>query len=102
MKFGLLENDLIFIRATLAKFPEIEQGIIFGSRAKGSYKLGSDVDIAITGMNVSFNTVSKIHSILEEESPMPYFFDIVDYSHLKNDELKKHIDRIGVVFYIKT
>ena len=98
MKFGLTEKDLSFITTTIAKFIEIEQAIIFGSRAKGNYKSGSDVDIAIVGEKINFTTVSKLHSILEDESPMPYLFDIVDYTHLTNDELKEHIDRVGIIF----
>ena len=37
--------------------------------------------------------------MLEEESPMPYFFDIVDYTHLTHEGMKNHIDRVGVFFY---
>jgi len=70
------------IITTMQQFPEIEKAAIFGSRVKGNYKPGSDVDIAIWGNDISFSTLSRLHAILEEESPMPYFFDIVDYSHL--------------------
>lgn len=63
--------------------------------AKGNYKLGSDIDIAIWGEEVTFNTGARLHSQLEEESPMSYFFDMVDYTHLKHDQLRDHIDRVG-------
>ena len=99
MNFGLREEDLSFIVKAIGQFGEIEKAAIFGSRAKGSYKPGSDVDIAIWGTDITFSTVSRLHAMLEDESPMPYFFDIVDSSHLTHDELKKHIDRVGVLFY---
>ncbi len=40
-------------------------------------------------------TISRLHAKLEEESPMPYLFDIVDYTHLNHVELREHIDRVG-------
>lgn len=102
MNFGLRESDLEYIVNVISRFDEIEKASIFGSRAKGNYKPGSDIDIAIYGENISFDILSKLNSILEEKSPMPYFFDIVDYSHLKHRELKEHIDRVGKVIFCKT
>ncbi|MHB1651514.1 MAG: nucleotidyltransferase family protein [Desulfitobacteriaceae bacterium] len=100
MSFGLRDGDLDYIITTIRQFSEIEKAAIFGSRAKGNYKPGSDVDIAIWG-SISFSILSRLHAILEEESPMPYFFDVVDYSHLTHQELKSHIDRVGIVFLTK-
>ncbi|HHW47185.1 MAG TPA: nucleotidyltransferase domain-containing protein [Clostridiaceae bacterium] len=99
MNFGLSEDDLRYIVDTVKKYPEIEKAVIFGSRSKGNYKRGSDVDIAIYGENVSFDTLSSLHAALEEQSPLPYFFDIVDYTHLEHPELKEHIDRVGKVIF---
>lgn len=99
MNFGVSVSDLAYIVSALAKFGEIERACIFGSRAKGTHKPGSDIDIAIYGDRVSFDTISKLHALLEDESPMPYRFDIVDYSHLSHENLKSHIDRIGVPIF---
>lgn len=101
MKFGLSREDLNYITQAIAGFAEIDKAVIFGSRAKGSYKQGSDVDIAIYGHNVSFHTVSKLHALLEDESPMPYFFDVVDGTHLDHADLKDHIERVGQPIYEK-
>lgn len=101
MNSGLRDEDLNNIITIMQQFSEIEKAAIFGSRAKGNYKPGSDVDIAIWGNDISFSTLSRLHAILEEESPMPYFFDIVDYSHLNHKELKSHIDRAGIVFFTR-
>lgn len=101
MEFGLKEFDLNYIREKLSEFNEIEKTIIFGSRAKGNYKPGSDIDLAIIGENINFDTVSRLHSLLEDQGPLQYLFDIVDYTHLNHDELKAHIDRSGKVIYIK-
>lgn len=99
MSFGLTKEDMVFIVSAIGQFNEIKKAVIFGSRAKGNYKPGSDVDIAIFGDGITFDTLSRLHAILEEESPMPYFFDIVDYSHLTHTELKEHIERVGITIF---
>jgi predicted nucleotidyltransferase len=99
MKFGLNDKDLSYIIETIAKFPEIEKAVLFGSRAKGNYKRGSDIDIAIFGDKVNGDTLSRLHAILEDESPMPYFFDIIDGTHLAHQGLQEHIDRVGQVIF---
>jgi predicted nucleotidyltransferase len=97
--FGLNEMDIAYIVKTIKKYPEVKRAVIFGSRAKGTYKPGSDIDIAIYGENLNFNIVASLHSALEDDSPMPYFFDIVDYTHTTHEELKEHIDRVGKEIY---
>jgi predicted nucleotidyltransferase len=99
MKFGLKDQDLEYMIQSIHACSEIDKAVLFGSRAKGSYKAGSDVDLAIYGQQVSFDVVSRLHTKLEDESPMPYFFDVVDFTHLENKDLKEHIERVGVVIY---
>lgn len=99
MNFGLRESDLEYIIDIIRNFLEIEKAVIFGSRAKGNYKPGSDVDIAIYGEHITFDTLSALHSMLEEQGPLPYFFDVVDYTHLNHKGLKEHIDRLGKIIY---
>ena len=94
-RFGLIKRDFDHIEKTIKKFPEIERAIIFGSRAMGNYKQGSDVDIAIEGKCISDKTVTQLSAMLNEEMPLPYYFDIIHYGNLKNNELKRHIDEEG-------
>lgn len=101
MNYGLRNDDIQYIKRTISKFPEIEKAILFGSRAKGNYQQGSDIDLAIYGDGLDIDTVSRLHAILEEESPMPYFFDILDGTHLTHQELRDHIERNGKVLYKK-
>ncbi len=65
----------------------------------GNYKPGSDIDIAIFGNEVLIDTASSLRVMLEDEGPLPYFVDIVDYSNLTHKELKEQIDRMGKVIY---
>ncbi|MEW6662535.1 MAG: nucleotidyltransferase domain-containing protein [Bacillota bacterium] len=97
--YGLLERDLEYILKALKQYPEIEEAIIFGSRAMGNYKKGSDVDLAIVGENIDRKIVRKLSDDLNENYPLPYFFDVVCYKDISNEELKKHIDSVGKSIY---
>lgn len=100
-QLGIKHADFKYIKDVLKQHLEVELAYIFGSRAIGNYKKGSDIDIAIKGEDVGFSTISSIKDLLQEESPMPYLFDIVDYTHCKSLELKEHIDTYGVIIYKK-
>lgn len=96
---GLLESDLKLIRQAAASIPEIRQLILFGSRAKGSHKTGSDVDLAIKGAAVGYDTALRLADLLNEQMPLPYFFDVVNYHSLQEPRLIEYIDRVGVVLF---
>ena len=86
--FGLKENELKEIKDIL-KRENVKTAIIFGSRAKGNFKKGSDVDLAIIGDE------RKISYILNEETFLPYFFDVINLDKISNKNLLSHIKRIG-------
>ena len=88
-----------YIKETLSKFSEIEKGIIFGSRAMGNYKKGSDIDLALIGENITNNILFKVDDYLNEVYPIPYFFDVIHYENISNTKLKNHIDEYGKVVY---
>jgi predicted nucleotidyltransferase len=97
--FGLKESDILTLTDILVKYPGIGEAYIFGSRAKGNFRNGSDVDIAIKGKNISYDLILDISTYLNEETLMPYRFDILDYDSISNKELSEHIDRAGILFY---
>ena len=101
MKFGLRPTDIALIISTLQSCTEVDAAYLFGSRARGNYRPGSDVDIALIGNHITFNTIARIKELLQEQSKMPYQFDIVDYTHCKSDVLKAHIDAVGVLLFSK-
>jgi len=96
---GLRESDLAHIRDAARAFPEIRQVILFGSRAKGTHKPGSDVDLALKGDALTYETVLGLTDMLNEEKPLPYFFDVVDYQRISEQALVEHINRVGVVIF---
>ncbi|NUN12227.1 MAG: nucleotidyltransferase domain-containing protein [Myxococcales bacterium] len=96
--FGLSPRILGTIRQILADFPEVEIAILYGSRAKGTHKPGSDIDLTLIGPQLTAAVLSKIATRLDD-SPIPHTVDLSIYADLDHEELRKHIDRFGVVFY---
>ncbi len=101
-KFGLLDADVEAISGVLSNHPKVEKAYIFGSRAKGNFKNGSDVDIALKGDKMDFDTVSQISYLLNEETNMPYKFDVLNYNAVKEPDLLVHIDRVGIEVYSRS
>lgn len=98
---GLTDAELEVVRSVVALFPEVRKAILFGSRAKGIAQRYADVDLALQGDNLR-NVVSRIHDLLEEETNLPYFFDVLDYAKINNEDLRAHIDRVGVIVFERT
>lgn len=98
MKFGLHQNTIDQVNFIFEQFPEIETVLIYGSRAKGGFREGSDIDLSLKGNNLDENTCVRIHSLIEDLNT-PYFFDITYYDAIENEALKAHIDRVGKLFY---
>jgi len=96
--FGLSEKDLQIIQDLGRNHPQIEKIIVFGSRAMGNYKRGSDVDLAIMG-DLSARDIWRIEGLLNDELPTPYFYDVLGFSLLTNEALRAHILEVGQVVY---
>lgn len=95
---GLSDSELQTLRDIFARFPDIEEVILFGSRARGTHRPSSDVDLALKGKDLSIDTLAKLRYILEEETNLPYFFDIVIYDRVENEALKREIDGGEIVY----
>ena len=97
-RFGLPDKTLATVRAILADYPEIEQAILYGSRAKGTYGKGSDIDLTLVGERLDHRLLAQIAGSLED-SPIPYQVDLSLRSDIDNPNLLAHIERVGVEFY---
>ncbi len=94
---GLSKEVLESINGILTRYPAVTRASIFGSRAKGTHKSYSDVDICLYGEPNLWAT-ERIRSDLDE-LPLPFSFDVLDYDSVNSAELQAHIDRVGIVIY---
>jgi uncharacterized protein len=101
MDFGLQRQDVDEIIHILQSYPVVEEAILFGSRAKGNFKQGSDIDIAIKGKGIDQGVVASISFLLNEEIELPYFFDIVHFEAISEQELREHVIRVGRSIYVR-
>ncbi len=95
---GLNISEIESILSILKKYPKITDAILFGSRAKGNFSNGSDIDIALKGEDLVLNDLLDISTEFDE-LPLPYKFDLVLYHRIKEIALIEHIDRIGISFF---
>lgn len=98
--FGLKDSDISLILSVLQKHPDVEEAVIFGSRAMGNYKPGSDVDIALKG-KLNPETVIHIAIELNQCLPLPYKFDLVGYEDLPPGPFLEHIEKYGKILYTR-
>ena len=98
MPYGLSNDTVERIRAVFARYPEVQQAILYGSRAMGTQRDGSDIDLTLTGDDLDFKTLIRLEIDLDDLM-LPYRFDLSIRRQIDNDALLDHIERVGVVFY---
>lgn len=96
--FGLSAQTLEAVHNCLRQYPDIAWAKVYGSRAKGSYAPGSDIDLAFSSpTDYSAQLLEALDAL-----PTPYLFDVTHVESLQHPGLKEHIARVGVVFYERT
>jgi uncharacterized protein len=103
--FGLSPSTLQKIRDTLAQHPHVERAVIYGSRAKGNYRPGSDIDLTLhasadAGAQIDYRELADILDEIDDLL-LPYTVDLSVFEQLNNDSLREHIERVGQVFYVR-
>ena len=98
MKFGLEQKLLLQLNTIFTKFRSVDSVILYGSRAKGNFGIGSDIDLTLVGSTISYHVLVDICWEIDELLT-PYCFDISIFSDIDNNELIEHIQRVGVMIY---
>ncbi|MBO4984418.1 MAG: nucleotidyltransferase domain-containing protein [Bacteroides sp.] len=99
--YGLSDAVIEDIRKVFRKYANIERVFIFGSRAKGTYHSGSDIDLAADGVGITYNQLMDV-AIQIEDLGLLYKVDVLDYNKQKGTAIGAHIDRVGKLFYSST
>jgi predicted nucleotidyltransferase len=96
MKFGLTDTHIHTIRHILSQYPEITHATLFGSRALGNFREGSDIDLALWG-SAPPRLAQLAHEL--DDSNLPYKVDCIWFEDITHEALKEHIQRVGIPFY---
>ncbi|MDR2802422.1 MAG: nucleotidyltransferase domain-containing protein [Prevotellaceae bacterium] len=98
--FGLCDNDIEKLYSVFVRFPEVEEVVLYGSRAKGNYCDHSDIDLTMRGNRLD-GTISDKVALALDDLLLPYMIDLSVYHQLDNPDLIEHINRVGKTFYKK-
>ena len=98
MKYGLSDRTIEKIHSVLIKYPQIEKAILYGSRATGAYRNGSDIDLTLCGEGLTHSILTKIDFDLDDLL-LPYTIDISDFSKIGNPDMVAQIKKDGVNFF---
>ena len=101
LRFGLKEATLQKIGAVLARYPQVEKAVLYGSRAKGNYKNGSDIDLTLCGgADLTLHVLYRISDELDDLL-LPYTIDLSIFQDISDPDVIAHIRRVGISFYEK-
>ena len=95
---GLPAAAVAKIQGILATFPAIEQATLYGSRALGRHRPGSDIDLTLAGDGLDARTLARLDGALDDLL-LPWRFDLSVQSSLQSPALIDHIKRVGTLFY---
>ena len=97
-KHGLSRQTVERIQHVLAHYPEIDRAVLFGSRAKGTGRSGSDIDLALYGEGLDWRVLGRVEDELDDLL-LPYTFSLLHHDTRTDPEVAAHIARVGLPFY---
>ena len=100
MKYGLSDRTLHKIHGVFSHYPQVERAILYGSRATGTYRNGSDIDLTLCGTALTHSILSQIDTELDDLL-LPYTIDLSIFHQISNPAMVEQIQRVGVNFYEK-
>lgn len=99
-KHGLTNGQLDVIKHILSPFAyQIDQVGLFGSRATGTYRENSDIDLVIYGQ-LNKDVADRLWTLFDE-SNLPMKIDVHVYELITYPPLKEHIDAAMCPLFLK-
>ena len=98
MDNGLPYKTIQALESVFKQFDAINKVVLYGSRALGTHRPGSDIDLALFGSEITPDLIASI-AILIDDLLLPYTLDLTAYAYIDNDALREHVDRVGIELY---
>ena len=101
MNHGLTTTTVERLQSVMAHYPEVEKAVLYGSRARGTHRPGSDIDLTLCGGELDHTLLTRIDNEMDDLL-LPYQIDLSLMSSLNHPALLDHICRVGIVLYEKS
>ncbi|MBR1415068.1 MAG: nucleotidyltransferase domain-containing protein [Prevotella sp.] len=98
MKYGLSDTVISELQDVFRRHANIEKVLIFGSRSKGNYREGSDIDLALIGKDIDYQQILNLYNEIDDLELL-YSIDLLNYQAKVGTPIGDHIDRVGQIFY---
>ena len=98
MTSGLPDSAVGALQRVFKRYPQIDRAILYGSRAKGNFRTGSDIDLCLEGSTLTMSILYRIENEIDDLL-LPYKIDVSIDHYIQHTDLKEHIARVGTVFY---
>lgn len=98
MNTGLRDDTIHSIQTILQQHPEVEEAVLYGSRAKGNFKASSDIDLVLRGNAINLSVLNRV-ALQLDDLLLPVTFDVIVFHQINNPDLIDHIQRVGVSLY---
>ena len=99
-QYGVSQSIWRQILKTCFSFPDVECVILYGSRATGSYRQGSDIDLAIDAPLMTDREFAQLWNAVDD-LPIVFSMDVVHLQKLQNESLLQAIRMYGISLSIK-
>lgn len=97
MRFGLPDDVIRRLQEVFAAHPKVDEAILYGSRAKGNYRNGSDIDLTFKG-HLDLDDIYSLSGQIDDLN-LPYLFDLSVFDEINDPDLVAHIGRVGKTLY---
>lgn len=98
--FGLSIRALQLLRNLFAAEPTVQRAIVYGSRAMGNFRHGSDIDITLDAPSMDYGVFMRMHTRIDDLM-LPWAIDLSLISDIDNPELLAHIARVGKPLWVR-
>lgn len=98
MNYGLPDSAISGLCQIFSENPKVDKVILYGSRAKGTFRDGSDIDLTLYGKNLTLHDLNQLEQKIDDLL-LPYQLDLSIFSHIDNPALVEHIQRVGKTFF---
>ena len=97
---GITAEELQRLKHVFDAQPQLSEVVLYGSRAKGTYRKGSDIDLTLKGTDLATGWLMDLSSEIDDLL-LPYEVDLSILQHIENQDLLEHITRVGKVVFQK-